>query len=123
MTEAPDSRPIPLGLENLLRKAAIDPAFRERVLEDRSGCAGEAGIELLPAEAAMLDGATREHLEAMLDGAAARAGVPKPPWAARPENVPEMVACGGIAPDYPYPGPRGCCLLAPFRLLARLFGG
>jgi hypothetical protein len=44
----------PRGIEALIRKAAADPAFRKQLLEQRAGAAAAAGLELVPAEQAML---------------------------------------------------------------------
>lgn len=64
---------IPRGIEVLLKKAAVDPAFRELLLADRVAAAEQIGLVLESAEAAMLAVAPREHLEAII----ARTSVPQ----------------------------------------------
>jgi hypothetical protein len=61
------SRPIPLGVEVLVRKAAVDPEFRATLLARRAEAAAEIDLELEPAEAAMLAAAPAEQLEAIID--------------------------------------------------------
>jgi hypothetical protein len=89
----PSPRTAPRGLEALLQKAAREPAFCERLLEKRSGAAPEAGVELDPAEAAMLDGSPREQLKAMIAGASS-------PASARIVAFRTGRARGGIRPDH-----------------------
>ena len=114
-------RPIPRGLEAALQRAADDPAFAARLLDERSRAAGELG-PLDPAEVVMLDGSGREQLEGLIAGVAARRGAPPAPWAARPDHPP-VTLCGGAAPDRPvWREPRGCLALAPLRWLLRLLG-
>ena len=57
---------IPCGIEILVKKAAVDPAFRTLLVEHRSRAAAEIGLALAPAEAAMLDGAPKEQLEKII---------------------------------------------------------
>ena len=57
---------IPRGVEVLLKKASIDPEFRQILLERRADAAGEIGLELEPAEKAMLAGIPREQLETII---------------------------------------------------------
>ncbi len=45
----------PRGIEILVKKASVDGAFKRHLLEERSGAAERIGLELDPAEAAMLD--------------------------------------------------------------------
>ena len=59
-------RTVPRGIEVLIKKAAVDPEFRRLLLELRSKAAGLIGLVLEPAEAAMLDMATAEQLEATI---------------------------------------------------------
>ncbi len=54
------------GWEVLVKKAAVDPAFKQLLLERRAGAAEEIGLQLDPAEVAMLTAATPEHLEAVI---------------------------------------------------------
>ena len=63
---------LPRGLEVILKKAAIDAGFRERLLQDRARAADLIGLTLEPAEAAMLDAIPRAQLAATV----ARAEVP-----------------------------------------------
>jgi hypothetical protein len=57
---------VPVGLEKVLYLAARDPALEERLLADRSATIAALGIELRPSERAMLEGAPRAALEAMI---------------------------------------------------------
>jgi hypothetical protein len=57
---------IPRGIEVLMKKAAVDPAFRETLLTRRAEAANEIGLRLEPAEAMMLAAAPREQLEAVI---------------------------------------------------------
>jgi hypothetical protein len=54
--------PIPRGIEILVTKAAVDAAFRERLLTDREGAARSIELELTAAERAMLRVVPAEHL-------------------------------------------------------------
>jgi hypothetical protein len=53
---------VPRGIEVLVKKAAVDLEFRELLLEQRGGAAAAIGLELDPAEAAMLSAIPREQL-------------------------------------------------------------
>jgi hypothetical protein len=57
---------IPRGIELLVKKAAVDAAFRAALLAERSAAAGRIGLELTPAERVMLDGAPAEQLQAVI---------------------------------------------------------
>jgi hypothetical protein len=57
---------IPRGIEVLVKKAAVDPEFKAILLDRRAAAADEIGLELEPAEAAMLAAAPREQLEAII---------------------------------------------------------
>lgn len=57
---------IPRGLEVLLKKAFVDEEFRASLLENRSRAGKTIGLELNPAESAMLDHLPREQLEAII---------------------------------------------------------
>ena len=57
---------IPRGIEVLVKKASVDPQFREVLLEERAAAAGRIGLELQPAEALMLAAVPREQLEAII---------------------------------------------------------
>jgi hypothetical protein len=58
---------IPRGVEVLVKKAAVDAAFRAELLEKRSKAAEIIGLALTPAEAAMLDAVPRAQLEAIIE--------------------------------------------------------
>ncbi len=64
---------IPRGIEVLVKKAAVDPEFKIVLLERRAAAAAEIGLELQPAEAAMLAAVTAPQLEAII----ARTTVPQ----------------------------------------------
>jgi hypothetical protein len=49
------ARGYPQGIEVLLRRAAADPVFRDQLMEHRAGAAAAIGLELDPAEKAMLE--------------------------------------------------------------------
>jgi hypothetical protein len=57
---------IPRGIEVLVKKASIDPAFRCRLLASRSAAANEIGLTLQPAEAMMLDLVPAGQLDAII---------------------------------------------------------
>ncbi len=59
---------LPRGLEVLLKKAAVDAGFRERLLQDRARAADLIGLTLEPAEAAMLDAIPASQLAATVAG-------------------------------------------------------
>ena len=58
---------IPRGVEVLVKKASVDPEFRELLLEKRAEAAKEIDLELEPAEAMMLKAVPREQLEVIID--------------------------------------------------------
>ena len=60
------SQSIPRGIEVLVRKAAVDPAFKTLLLDDRTAAAEQIGLTLDPAEAAMLSAAPRAQLETII---------------------------------------------------------
>ena len=57
---------VPKGIEILLKKAAVDPVFRETLLARRAGAADEIGLRLEPAEVMMLNAIPAEHLAAAI---------------------------------------------------------
>ena len=59
---------VPRGIEVLVKKAAVDIEFRTTLLEKRAKAAKEIGLDLDPAEAAMLDGVPTAQLEAIVAG-------------------------------------------------------
>jgi len=58
---------IPRGIEVLVKKAAVDPAFKELLLSQRAKAAEEIELQLEPAEVIMLRATPAEHLEAIID--------------------------------------------------------
>jgi hypothetical protein len=108
-------RGIPRGVEVLIKKAAVDPAFKKTLLAKRSRAADDIALNLEPAEAAMLDAVPEEQLRAIIGrtkvspnlrpaflgavaaamlAALAASGCKEP----RPEDDP---IDRGIDPDYP----------------------
>ncbi len=57
---------IPRGIEVLVKKASVDPAFRALLLERRAGAATEIGLTVAPAEAAMLGAIPAAQFEAII---------------------------------------------------------
>jgi hypothetical protein len=53
---------VPRGIEVLVKKAVVDPEFRELLFEQRGGAAAAIELELDPAENAMLNAIPREQL-------------------------------------------------------------
>ncbi|MCE5276433.1 MAG: hypothetical protein ABFD92_19060 [Planctomycetaceae bacterium] len=58
---------IPRGIEVLVKKASVDPAFRKRLLEARAAAAGDIGLKLTETEAAMLAIIPQPQLEAIIN--------------------------------------------------------
>jgi len=54
----------PRGVEVLIKKAAVDAAFRERLLAERADAADRIGLKLTPAEAALLGAIPAKQLAA-----------------------------------------------------------
>jgi acyl carrier protein len=98
---------IPRGIEVLVKKAAVDAAFKERLLSTRAAAAGEIGLRLEPAEAMMLAIAPAEQLEAVI----ARTAVPQEHRRAfLGQAAAAMLAVLGLAGDSAYaidPGAPG----------------
>jgi acyl carrier protein len=67
------SAPIPKGVEVLVHKAAVDPAFKADLLERRAAAAADIGLTLDAAEAAMLAAVPAAQLETII----ARTSVPE----------------------------------------------
>lgn len=59
---------IPRGMEILVKKAAIDNAFREYLLTERAAAADRIGLKLEAAEAAMLAAIPAKQLEGVIAG-------------------------------------------------------
>jgi len=57
---------LPRGIEILLKKAAVDASFRERLLQERAGAADLIGLKLEPAEAAALNAIPDRQLAAVV---------------------------------------------------------
>jgi hypothetical protein len=60
-------RSIPRGIEVLVKKASVDPAFRELVLEKRASAVSEIGLDLSAAEIAILNSLPRAQIEQIID--------------------------------------------------------
>jgi hypothetical protein len=60
---------IPRGIEVLVKKAAVDPAFRTLLLERRAAAAHEIALELSPAEAAAINAVPQPQLEQIIANA------------------------------------------------------
>ncbi len=60
--------PIPRGIEVLLKKAAVDPEFRQRLLQQRGGVAATIGLNLQPSEEAMLRTIPEIQLDQIIAG-------------------------------------------------------
>ena len=58
---------VPRGVETLIKRAAIDPAFRKRLFEHRNQAAREVGLELTMAESIILGTVRDAQLHAMID--------------------------------------------------------
>ena len=58
---------LPVGIEQALTIAALNPAFREEFLADPVGTAARRGIEIDPVQAALLQAATPEQLRTTID--------------------------------------------------------
>ena len=59
---------VPRGIEVLVKKAAVDEAFRAELLDRRADVARDIELALDAAEAAMLNGIPRDHLERIIAG-------------------------------------------------------
>ena len=57
---------VPRGIEVLVKKAAVDEAFRGKLLEQRGAAAAEIGLDLDPAESAMLGVIAEEQLAGII---------------------------------------------------------
>ena len=110
-SQAPDQ--VPRGIEVLVSKASVDPAFKAILLKRRASAAEEIGLALEPPEVAMLNGVPEAQLEAII----ARTKVPQEHRRAflgkaaavmlaavgltSPGCEPEMPAPTGSRPDLP----------------------
>ena len=108
----------PRNIEVLIKKAAVDPAFKEILFEKRAGAAEVIALKLSPAEAAMLDAVPEEQLRAIIGrtkvnpklrpaflgatAAAILAALATAGCKGRAANdTPDPVPTTGINPDYP----------------------
>ena len=57
---------VPRGIEILVKKASVDPAFRRLLLERRADAAREIDLELEPTEIAMINAVPESQLEAII---------------------------------------------------------
>jgi len=65
--QKPSETEIPRGIETLIKKAALDPALRQRLLDERGQAAREIGLKLTMAEAMILASVPRKQLAGMID--------------------------------------------------------
>jgi hypothetical protein len=59
-------REIPRNVEVLIKKAAVDPAFKETLLSKRARAADDIALALEPAEAAMLEAVSDDQLKTII---------------------------------------------------------
>ncbi len=83
-------RPIPRGIEVLLKKAAVDPEFRQLLLQQRGGAAAALELELEPAEISMLNAIPAEQLAQLIN----QTSVPE-------TQPPVLFRTYGLRPDRP----------------------
>ena len=57
---------VPRGIEILVKKASVDPAFKQRLITDRTEAANDIELELNPAEAMMLQAIPAAQLETII---------------------------------------------------------
>ena len=58
---------IPRGIEVLMKKASVDPEFRQTLLDKRARAADEIGLELSDVETAMLNGVPGSQIEKIIE--------------------------------------------------------
>ncbi len=58
---------IPRGIEILVKKASVDPEFKEILLRNRTGAAAEIGLELNPSERAIINGIPEMQLRMIIE--------------------------------------------------------
>jgi len=58
---------IPRGIEVLIKKASLDPAFRQLLLERRAEAARDLALDLAPAERAILEAVPEVQLKRMIE--------------------------------------------------------
>jgi hypothetical protein len=71
--EGAELPPVPTGIQQMLRLASVDAAFRRELLDRRGELAALAGVELTSSERAILRSVPTPQLEAMI------VGLPPPP--------------------------------------------
>jgi len=113
-----DLGPVPRGIEDVVRKAAMDPSFRNDLLlaerQNRSRVASRAAIKLSAVESLMLQSLDKDQLSKiinairsdMVPGArplASTRGRPRPTPEPRDWVPPSDVRTKGIRPDRPGP--------------------
>ena len=86
---------IPRGIEVLVKKASVDPAFKAVLMADRSKAAGEIGLSLDPSEVALLDLVPAAQLSAIV--AATRVDPSKKPAFLGKAAAVMLVALGASA--------------------------
>jgi len=57
---------VPRGIEILVKKASVDPEFKEALLEERSAAAGRIELSLDPTEITILNSIPQQHLEGII---------------------------------------------------------
>jgi len=57
---------VPRGIEILVKKAAVDPEFKQQLLERRADAAAAIDLAIAPAEAVMLRAVSREQLDSLI---------------------------------------------------------
>ena len=65
---SPETSPasIPRGIEILVKKASVDPAFKELLIEKRAEAAREIDLKLDSAERVILTNVPKDHLEGII---------------------------------------------------------
>jgi hypothetical protein len=118
--------PIPRGIEVLVKKASVDPAFKALLLEKRAAAADEIALKLEPTEVLMLNAVPRDQLETIIANTkvseisraaflgraatvmlaalgASALGCSEPP---KPGGIaPDRIPTKGVAPDKPEQSP------------------
>ena len=78
------SRQIPQGIEVLVLKAAVDPDFKQLLLQRRTAAAAAIGLELTAAEATMLAAVPAAHSRRSSPGPPCRRSTAGRSWGKRP---------------------------------------
>ncbi|MGD8718949.1 MAG: carboxypeptidase-like regulatory domain-containing protein [Candidatus Zixiibacteriota bacterium] len=69
------SREIPRNVEVLIKKAAVDPAFKKVLLSKRARAAEDIGLALEPAEAAVINAVPEDQLRAIINRTKVKPGL------------------------------------------------